>query len=123
MLSFLLSSENSSPDDPTVDTNNKSLVQQETHRTRDLFQYLPAENETFMVMTIPLCSINQYLIQMPYCWRTIAPDMVYVQVDWDYKFDYGLYLNPNASAEAKKFFGFVEAYSHDNDTSYLEKLL
>ncbi len=57
-----------------------------------------------------MCLMNGYIMQTPFCWRDIHPNLTPIPCEWGYELPYGIHYRKDAAAPVISFLKFAEEY-------------
>lgn len=57
-----------------------------------------------------MCMVNGYLLQTPFCWKDIHPDLVTIPCRWEYFLPYGFHYKRNPSKALERFLDFAKEW-------------
>ncbi|NMA66378.1 MAG: LysR family transcriptional regulator [Clostridiaceae bacterium] len=74
--------------------------------------------DRYQESTFSTCLLNNYIMQIPLCWKDIVSDFITIPVDWNYTISYGFFYNKNSKKVVKEFIKFVKEYRNKDIKLY-----
>lgn len=73
------------------------------------------EMKAYDMSVFAKCIIDNCVLQTPFCWRDLHPELVAIRCDWEYSLPYGFFYRRNRSETVREFLDFVAIQREKED--------